>query len=294
MEFRVNLCIHVIAVVVAEVWRPALAAHLIEHTLRSASESTTSSVEVNVVGGEEVQHGEVPYLVSLQDVRWTPTQPRLLCGGSIYDATSIITAAHCVQPFARNYFGVEVVAGEHRRSVHDGSEQVMQVKDILLHPEYDAITFKNDLAIIILTEQLHFNKYVQPIQLPPEGVSLPGECMVAGWGPKEEAGEEADIPYKITLPIWSHDDCSKTLEEVFDVTEQMVCAGYEDGGAGACESDSGSPLTCYAASDSYLAGLVSWQFGCARPLRPTVYTNLIWFENWLKEPRMNSTQSQTS
>ncbi|MPC13702.1 Trypsin-1 [Portunus trituberculatus] len=196
------------------VWRPALAAHLIEHTLRSASESTTSSVEVNVVGGEEVQHGEVPYLV-------------------------------------------EVVAGEHRRSVHDGSEQVMQVKDILLHPEYDAITFKNDLAIIILTEQLHFNKYVQPIQLPPEGVSLPGECMVAGWGPKEEAGEEADIPYKITLPIWSHDDCSKTLEEVFDVTEQMVCAGYEDGGAGACESDSGSPLTCYAASDSYLAGLMN-------------------------------------
>ncbi|KAK8402527.1 hypothetical protein O3P69_000741 [Scylla paramamosain] len=112
---------------------------------------------------------------------------------------------------------VVVVEGKHCRSVYDGSE----------HPKYDAITFKNDLAIIKLTEQLHFN--------------------------------------------------NKTLEGVFDVTEYMVCAGYEEGGTDVCESNTGSPLTCYAASDPYLAGLVSWQYGCARPFRPPFYTNLVYF-----------------
>ena len=93
-----------------EVWQRTLAVPLAKQPVHSHSHSphqpTTPSVEVRVVGGVEVQRGEVPYLVSLQDARWTPTQPRYYCGGSIYDATTIITAAHCVRPFDKNYFGV--------------------------------------------------------------------------------------------------------------------------------------------------------------------------------------------
>lgn len=74
--------------------------------LSQSSNLTTASAEVVVVGGEEVELGEVPYMVSLQDVRWTPTQPRHYCGGAIYDASTVITAAHCVNSFTKDYFGV--------------------------------------------------------------------------------------------------------------------------------------------------------------------------------------------
>lgn len=186
------------------------------------------------------------------------------------------------------------MAGEHQRSVQEGSEQVLEVKEIILHPEYDVLTYENDIAVIKLTEHLHFNEYVQPINLPPEGMTLTGECMVAGWGPVNEGGEDTDVPYKATVPIWSHDDCSNTLAGIFDVAEHMVCAGYEEGGVGACESDSGSPLTCYADAAPYLGGVVSWQFGCSRPFRPTIYTNMVYFSHWLKESTMELTHSDGS
>lgn len=178
---------------------------------------------------------------------------------------------------------VVVVAGEHQRSVTEGSEQVMEVRDIILHPGYDAVTYENDIAIVKLMENLNFNEYVQPIGMPPEGKTLEGECMVAGWGPETEGGEDMDVPYKATVPIWSNDDCANALQTVFYVTEHMVCAGYEEGGIGACESDSGSPLTCYSDANPFLGGVVSWQFGCSRPFRPTVFTNMVYFSQWLIE-----------
>lgn len=66
----------------------------------------TASVETRIVGGQQVARGEVPYLVSLQDARWTPDNPRHYCGGSIHDATTVVTAAHCVSPYLKDYYGV--------------------------------------------------------------------------------------------------------------------------------------------------------------------------------------------
>lgn len=178
---------------------------------------------------------------------------------------------------------MEVVAGEYQLSMQEDSEQVREVQDVILHPQYDAVTYENDIAIVKLTEPLLFNEYVQPISLPPEGKVLAGECMVAGWGPVKEGGKDTDIPNKAVVPIWSQEDCINILAGIFDVTEHMVCAGYEEGGVGACESDSGSPLTCYTEVGPYLGGVVSWQFGCSRPFRPTIYTNMVYFSHWLKE-----------
>lgn len=194
--------------------------------------------------------------------------------------TATLTAARC---FIGPYLQIEVVAGEHKRSVEEGTEQVVEVMDIIVHPDFDAVTYENDIAILRLTENFQFNEFVQPISLPAKGTVLEGECMVAGWGPVNEGESEADVAYKATVPIWSQDACITTLAGVFDISEHMVCGGYEAGGVGACESDSGSPLTCYADAVPYLGGVVSWQFGCSRPFRPTVFTNMVYFLTWIKE-----------
>ena len=57
----------------------------------------------------------------------------------------------------------------------------------------------------------------------------------------------------------SQDECIKGYEpRGGDITDSMICAGYETGGTDACQSDSGGPLTYKENGKSYLIGVVSW------------------------------------
>jgi secreted trypsin-like serine protease len=54
------------------------------------------------------------------------------------------------------------------------------------------------------------------------------------------------------------------------ITDQMWCAGTKEGGKGDCTRDSGGPVTI----DHVLTGVVSFSFGCADPLYPSVYARV--------------------
>ena len=51
----------------------------------------------------------------------------------------IVTAAHCVNHVSNpsDYRDLEITLGEHRRSTREGTEQVFQVAQIVVHPDYD-------------------------------------------------------------------------------------------------------------------------------------------------------------
>ncbi|CAM4641056.1 unnamed protein product [Lepidochelys kempii] len=69
------------------------------------------------------------------------------------------------------------------------------------------------------------------------------------------------------------------------LTQNMVCAGLEEGGRDACQGDSGGPLQCQAPRGSpwYQVGIVSWGRGCGRPQRPGVYTRVANYRAWMDE-----------
>ncbi|PIO13067.1 hypothetical protein AB205_0135990, partial [Aquarana catesbeiana] len=75
-----------------------------------------------------------------------------------------------------------------------------------------------------------------------------------------------DLLQCLEAPILSHEDCQNSYPG--QITGNMICLGYLEGGKDSCQGDSGGPVVC----NGVLQGVVSWGIGCALPGYPGVYT----------------------
>ncbi|KAB7504012.1 Chymotrypsin-1 [Armadillidium nasatum] len=207
----------------------------------------TESTE-NIVGGTSAYHGEFPYqLIFLY-------KNRFRCGGFILNKFYAATAAHC--PVLNNLEDFKVVAGEFVLSKNDSTEQIRNVVAVIKH-NFSHASLENDLALLKVDPPFDFNKYVGPVQLPTQGSSHHRELRCDRMG-------QTSVSWTPTR---------------YSSEDSMICAGYSEGGKGACHGDSGGPLFC----NGYVAGIVSFGRGCAFPNYPTVFTETAFFVDWIKK-----------
>merc|ERR1719365_527063 len=174
-----------------------------------------------IVGGEEAEPHSIPFQVSL---RQKDADDWHFCGGSVLDETHIITAAHC-SVIWDSPSEVIVVAGEHDRSVDEGTEQTVSVVKLTVHESYGSPkNYENDIAIWELGEPLEMNDYVAPVTLPEPMQQSEGDCTVSGWGTLHSgASSLPDKLMKVDVPFVSDQTCK--LEYPFSIAESMICAG---------------------------------------------------------------------
>lgn len=162
----------------------------------------------------------------------------------------------------------------------DGNEQKIVLSKIIQHENYNSFTITNDISLLQVSKPFTFNQFVQPIALPKAGHAASGSCVVSGWGTTTEGGSSPDILMKVSVPIVSDDACRDAYGQN-DIRDSMLCAGVSEGGKDSCQGDSGGPLACSDTGSTYLAGVVSWGYGCARPSYPGVYTEVSYFVDWI-------------
>ena len=107
------------------------------------------------------------------------------CGGTILDAKTIMSAAHCFN-LGQSMSGYYIMAGATNK--YDESGQTISIADGVWSNSYpyDATTSDNDFVILKLSSSLVFNENVQPACLPNYSSYAPeisGQtCYVSGWG----------------------------------------------------------------------------------------------------------------
>merc|ERR1712198_639945 len=233
-----------------------------------------------IVGGDEATPGELPYQLSFQDLSYG--SPFHFCGASIYNQNWAICAGHCVHgEDLNNPDYLQIVAGEHNQDIDEGNEQTVVLSKIIEHEDYSSKTISNDISLLKLSKPLTFNKYVQGIALPAKGHAASGDCIVSGWGTTSEGGSTPSTLRKVTVPIVSDAECRSAYGES-EIEDSMICAGVSSGGKDSCQGDSGGPLACSDTGSTYLAGVVSWGYGCARPDYYGVYTEVAYFVDWIE------------
>ncbi|KAK8748296.1 hypothetical protein OTU49_016058, partial [Cherax quadricarinatus] len=233
-----------------------------------------------IVGGTDAEPGEFPYQLSLQDISWGLAFD--FCGAALYKENWAISSGHCIEhDDFDNPDYLQAVAGEHDKSVNEGNEQSSILSKIILHEDFDGYYLYNDISLLQLSTPLTLNEYVDVISLPEQGHEASGDCVVTGWGDLEEGGHTPNILQKVTVPIVSDSECRDDYS-VKEISDSMICAGYPQGGKDSCQGDSGGPLACDDGGYRYLAGIVSWGYGCARPNYPGVYTEVAYFSDWIQ------------
>ncbi|XP_036737451.2 enteropeptidase [Manis pentadactyla] len=235
-------------------------------------------VSPKIVGGNNAQEGAWPWLTALY------YNGQLLCGASLVSNDWLVSAAHCV--YGRN-LGTstwKAVLGLHMTSNLTSPQIVTRLIDqIVINPHYDKRRKDNDVAIMHLEFKVNYTDYIQPICLPDKNQVLPPGriCSIAGWGRVVHQGPTANILQEADVPLLGNEKCQQQMPE-YNITENMICAGYEEGGIDSCQGDSGGPLMCQENNRWFLAGVTSYGHQCARPNRPGVYARVLRFTEWIQ------------
>ncbi|KAM9114698.1 trypsin-3-like [Pangshura tecta] len=221
-----------------------------------------------IIGGRNCRVGSRPYQVALL------RNGRIYCGGSLIAPKWVLTAAHCIRPINT----MRVHLGDYNLWVKEGTEQIRRIRNFFMHPEYNRRPRDNDFMLLELDKPARLNSYVNTINLATRCPSPGTRCSVSGWGTIKSPQSQFPATMQCAdLYTVSQARCQASYQG--RITENMFCAGIEQGGTGTCQGDSGGPLVC----NGQLQGVVSWgKSVCALPGQPGVYANVCRAAQWVR------------
>jgi V8-like Glu-specific endopeptidase len=229
------------------------------------------TVQPRIVGGSGALIENYPYQVRLLIRSGSSTYA---CGGSIRDATHVITAAHCVT------FGSVVGAGNvtvRYGSANTSTQLSAAVSRVSVYTNYVNGDDSYDAALLDLATPLtgYGQGRANPIPIASAatlsaGVTAGSQAIATGWGATSEGGAGSQSLQAVSLKL--QPDAYGTSY----VGARTVCAGGDGtaltGNPDTCQGDSGGPLALNSGGVLQLVGITSYGTGCGRQAMPAAYT----------------------
>ncbi|KAJ8958744.1 hypothetical protein NQ318_016472 [Aromia moschata] len=263
-----------------------------------------------ILGGEATGLSEFPWMVLIEYERENRKRG-FYCGGVLISKRYVLTAAHCVKgkDLPRSWklanSGLrECTSGEYNTLNDTDCETIfttecsdppvnVPVEERIAHEQYqpEDLNQYHDLAILRLSRDVKFTKYIKPICLQQSTQERSKQytgknLVVAGWG-KTETRSESNIKLKLEVPVKTNDECASTYKKAsVNLNDGQICAGGEPD-KDSCRGDSGGPLMSYDVNSNgdlvwYSVGVVS--FGpspCGMKGWPGVYTKVANYVPWI-------------
>uniref|UniRef100_A0A3Q2R305 Peptidase S1 domain-containing protein n=1 Tax=Fundulus heteroclitus TaxID=8078 RepID=A0A3Q2R305_FUNHE len=181
---------------------------------------------------------------------------------------------------------VTVYLGRQSQEGSNPNQVIRAVSQIISHPDY-YFGFDNDIALLKLSVPVNFTSYISPVCLAASNSTFYSgvKSWVTGWG---ETGYYDPLPspknlLEVEAQIVGSGQCRCDYSEILAdvISDNMICAGFREGGKGPCFGDSGGPLVSKQGDRWIQAGIVSFGIGCAKPFFPAVYARVSQYNNWI-------------
>ncbi|XP_068208577.1 trypsin-like [Palaemon carinicauda] len=267
----------------AILWNKLFGPAVGEGAKRCACSCGMTNRRMRVVGGNNAEFNEYPWMVALL------YKGHFYCGGTLISDRYVLTAAHCIEGVRVN--NLKIIVGDHIRSfpIETNSKEYQAVYSVY-HHEFNRSSYNNDIGLIKLGQKVDYKWYSRPACLPRPDTDYVGEMgVVSGWGRESEKGDPTDTLREILVPIFSNPVCQNLRYKPYEITHNMLCAGYLNGGTDSCHGDSGGGLLWQGRDGKMdVIGVVSWGQGCARRGYPGIYTRVTNYLNWIEEHTKDS------
>jgi trypsin len=233
-----------------------------------------------VVNGVSAKTGEIRWQVGLTSSA-TAAKAFVWCGGTLLNDKFVMTAAHCtVGVTAARIYAIVGMTD----TTNPSAGVTIQVANKLEHPSYNSDTSDYDYSILTMTASVDFTAltHVAPICWPTARPADGTQVLISGWGNIEFGGPSPTVMKRAYVKTIAYTDCASKIGYYGYITDRMLCAGiWPLGGTDTCQGDSGGPLVALVGSNYELFGVTSFGDGCAGPLRPGVYSDVVAVKSWL-------------
>jgi len=205
------------------------------------------------------------------------------CSGALIDREWVVTAAHCFDNRTPSIIWLG------RTNLTSGGIDA-DVAQVIVHEGYEKDSFEKDIALVRLATPVQYGPSIAPIA--PLSAEQEGNLAqdgvlgsVTGWGLLYPFTDVRPNALQLAnVAMLSPEACRNTQYSSTSITDNMICAGFVEGGVDACRGDSGGPLVVRDGLGGHrLAGITSWGEGCAQPGYPGVYTRISAFVDWISE-----------
>ncbi|XP_075974353.1 trypsin CFT-1-like [Anticarsia gemmatalis] len=239
-----------------------------------------------IVGGSDTTVETYPYMANMQ-YGFFGSWFSQACGGSLINAVSVLSAAHCFDGDPASWWRVRLGT-----SLRSSGGDIHSVARIIMHEQYNPPNkpLDADVAIIRLSTPAVFSNSIGVARIAGPNYQLPdGTSITAiGWGTTSSGGLPSEQLQHVDIDTVNQDLCAeryaylKTLpgyDRWPDITDGMLCAGILNvGGKDACQGDSGGPV---AHNGDIVVGVTSWGFGCGDAFYPGVLARVSYYSNWI-------------
>uniref|UniRef100_A0A336LUL9 CSON004779 protein n=1 Tax=Culicoides sonorensis TaxID=179676 RepID=A0A336LUL9_CULSO len=159
---------------------------------------TKPPYSVKIVGGSPARVHQFPWQASITSCDGGSCY---ICGGSLISKRYVLTAAHCAAGLTRFIIGL----GSNSRN-RPAITLTSNIK--VVHPQYDAKSLGNDVAVIKLPWSVKSNKAIQPIILPRSNntydnanATVSGYGKTSAWSSSSDQLNFVDMPTSIPVEL---------------------------------------------------------------------------------------------
>ncbi|XP_057717317.1 serine protease 33-like [Corythoichthys intestinalis] len=236
------------------------------------------------VSGQAAPVGAWPWLVSLQ------FSGHHFCGGSLISRQWVLTAMRCIVDSPQV---ITVILGRQRQDGPNPHEVAKTVAKVIRHPDYDPTTFKNDVALLLLSTPVIYTDFIKPVCLAEASSTFfdGTESWVTEWGDigfnvSQPSGQDLK---GMKVPVLGNRQCFCDYSGLIEITDNMICSGLREGGKGNCQVDSGSPMVTKQGPVWIQIGVVSFGAGCVLQEFPGIYARVSRYQEWISNQISNQT-----